>query len=113
MVKGGSAWNQKFFQAVRDRFHRMGVIRIFDREHHIGKAWRWMIGDNFPEDSLGKQQKKLKEKNRLLGRPPMSLVEFLAGIRSKNNKIHNTLYYTENQFSVISLPEQQVRPPPW
>jgi hypothetical protein len=113
MVKNGSPWNQKYFQVVRDKLHRMGVISIFDRKHHIGKAWRWMIGDNFPEQSLGEQQQKLKEKSHLPRRPPVSLVEFLADIRSKNNNIHNTLYYDESQFSGNCPSDEQVRPPPW
>ena len=41
MVAGGAAWNQQYFQIVRERLHRMGIIRIFDRQHHSGKAWRW------------------------------------------------------------------------
>ena len=58
MVEGGAAWNQKWFQAVRDKLHRMGVIRIVDRHHAVGKAWRWAAGRTSPAESLGKQQKK-------------------------------------------------------
>ena len=47
MVKDGSPWNQKYFQVVRNRLHRMGVISIFDRQHHVGKAWRWTVGTSF------------------------------------------------------------------
>jgi hypothetical protein len=110
MVKNGSPWNQKYYQVVRDRLNRMGVIRIFDRQHHIGKAWRWNIGENFPEASLGEQERKLKEK--LVKRPPVSLVEFLDDTYYKNNNLHNSLYYDEFQFSVVYEPDQQVRPPP-
>ena len=39
MVPGGAAWNQRYFQVVRERLHRMGVIRICDRNHESGKAW--------------------------------------------------------------------------
>jgi ABC-type branched-subunit amino acid transport system substrate-binding protein len=27
-VEGGAAWNQQYYQIVRERLHRMGVIRI-------------------------------------------------------------------------------------
>jgi hypothetical protein len=111
MVRNGAAWNQKYFQVVRDRLHRMGVIRIYDRQHHIGKSWRWIIGKNFPEGSLGEQERKLKDK--LVKRPPVSLVEFLAVTYNKNNNIHNSLYHDEAQFSAVCPPDQQVRPPPW
>ena len=111
MVKNGAVWNQKYFQVVRDRLHRMGVIRIYDRQHHVGKAWRWNIGENFPEASLGEQERKLKDK--LVKRPAISLVEFLADTFIKQNNIHNTLYYIETQISAVFPPDQQVRPPPW
>jgi len=113
MVKDGAAWNQKYFQVVRNRLHKMGVISIFDRQHHVGKAWRWSMGENFPEKSLGQQQRKLKAKCQLPPGDPISLVEFLTNIDSKNNNIHNTLYYAESQISAICLPDEQVRPPPW
>ena len=91
--------------------HRMGVIRIYDRQHHVGKAWRWVSGENFPEKSLGEQERKLKGK--LVKRPHVSLVEFLDDTYYKNNNLHNTLYYIETQFSAVFPPGQQVRPPPW
>jgi len=112
MVKDGSPWNQKYFQVVRNRLHRMGVISIFDREHHIGKAWRWSTGENFPEESLGQQQRKLRARCQLPPGDPISLVEFLDDIDRKNNNMHNTLYYDESQISAICLPDEQVRPPP-
>jgi hypothetical protein len=112
MVKDGSPWNQKYFQVVRNRLHKMGVISIFDRHHHVGKAWRWESGENFPEESLGQQQRKLRAKCQLPPGDPISLVEFLGDIDSKNNNMHNTLYYTESQISAICLPDEQVRPPP-
>ncbi len=112
MVKDGAAWNQKYFQVVRNRLNRMGVISIFDRHHHVGKAWRWKSGENFPEESLGQQQRKLKAKCQLPPGDSLSLVEFLGDIDSKNNNMHNTLYYTESQISAICLPDEQVRPPP-
>ncbi len=111
MVKNGSPWNQKYYQVVRNRLHRMGVISIFDRQHHVGKAWRWVSGENFPEKSLREQERKLKAK--LVKRPPVSLVEFLGDTYNKNNILHNTLYYDETQISAVFPPDQQVRPPPW
>ncbi len=111
MVKDGSPWNQKYFQVVRDRLHRMGVISIFDRKHHIGKAWRWKVGEFMPEKSLGEQERKLKDK--IPRRPSVSLVEFLGDTYYKNNTLHNTLYYIETQISAVFSPDQQVRPPPW
>ena len=65
MVTGGAAWNQQYFQIVRERLHRMGIIRIFDRQHHSGKAWRWEASDSFPADDYRKEQRKLRERSRL------------------------------------------------
>ena len=67
-------------------------------------------GRKLPEKSLGEQERKLKDK--LVKRPAIGLVEFLAGAYTYNNNIHNTLYYTETQFSAVYQPDQQVRPPP-
>ena len=112
MVKDGSPWNQKYFQVVRNRLHRMGVISIFDRQHHVGKAWRWESGENFPEESLGQQQRKLKAKCQLPPGDPISLVGFLVDIDRENNNMHNTLYYDESKNLAVSEPDEQVRPPP-
>ena len=110
MVKDGSAWNQKWFQAVRDKLHRMGVIRIVDRHHHIGKAWRWTVGENMPAGGWREEQRKFQEEHRL---PAEMAGTFEEIIGNNQQHIHNTLYYDESQFSAVSLPEQQVRPPPW
>ncbi len=113
MVKDGAAWNQKYYQIVRNRLHQMRVVQIFDRQHHVGKAWRWSLGDDFPERSLRDQQRKLKAKCQLPSGDPVSLVEFLAGMTGTTTQhLHNTLYYVESGFSAISPPEPMVRPPP-
>ena len=52
MVEGGAAWNQRYYQVVRDRLHRLGIIRITDRHHDNGKAWRWDTGTNLPIGGL-------------------------------------------------------------
>ena len=65
MVKGGAGWNQKYYQIVRDRLHRMGVISIFDRKHRVGKAWRWSVGTNMPAGSWKEEQRRVKEEHRV------------------------------------------------
>jgi len=113
MVKDGAAWNQKYFQVVRDRLNRMGVIRIFDRQHHAGKAWRWSVGDSFPEHSWKEDRRKLKEENRLPAELAKSFEEIVAADSDNdNNNLHNTLYHDEAQISAVSEPDKQVRPPP-
>ena len=95
MVKDGAAWNQKYFQVVRDRFNRMGVISIFDRQHHVGKAWRWAVGENMPSGSWKDGQHRLKEEHRLSPELAKSLEEIVADTDKNNNNIHNTLYHDE------------------
>ena len=113
MVKDGAAWNQKYFQVVRDRLNRMGVISIFDRQHHVGKAWRWSVGDSFPEHSWKEDQRKLKEEHRLPAELAKSFEEIVAADSDNdNNNLHNTLYHDEAQISAVSEPDEQVRPPP-
>jgi hypothetical protein len=106
MVKGGATWNQKHYQIVRDRLHRMGVISIFDRKHHVGKAWRWSVGKNMPAGNWKEEQRRLKEEHRV----PAELNS--EEIESKQNNVHKTLYYNECPISTVSLPDEQVRPPP-
>ena len=110
MVAGGAPWNQRYFQIVRDRLDRMGVVRIFDRNHQTGKAWRWEAGANFPAGSWKEEQRKLKCKKRGLGKP---FEEFIAvATNVLKNKLHNTLYQTDARFSDVSAPSPVVRPPP-
>jgi hypothetical protein len=113
MVKDGAAWNQKYFQVVRDRLNRMGIISIFDRQHHAGKAWRWSVGNSFPEHSWKEDQRKLKEELRLPAELAKSFEEIVAvDSDNDNNNLHNTLYHDEAQISAVSEPDEQVRPPP-
>ena len=108
MVKDGAAWNQQYFQIVRDRLERMGVVQIIDRKHRAGKAWRWDVGSEFPAESWKAHQQKHQEKI-LRGE-----AEELSVDRNKleNNKGHNTLYQIEAGFREVSPIEPAVRPPP-
>jgi hypothetical protein len=108
MVEGGASWNQRYYQLVRDRLHRMGVIRIIDRNHTTGKAWRWESGEAFPEDTWKDEQRKFREKHRL---PSGDSGEQI--ICSRENKVHNTLYQDAPQISPFSGENTLVRPPPW
>jgi hypothetical protein len=92
MVSGGAAWNQRYFKIVRDRLDRMGVIRIFDRNHCSGKAWRWSVGPEFPPRvvfSLG-------------------LITTLV----RNYQVHNTLYQMAGQILRLCDRKSDIRPPP-
>jgi hypothetical protein len=113
MVKNGAAWNQKWYQAVRDKLHRMGVIRIFDRKHSIGKAWRWMIGKNMPSGTWKEDQRRFREEHQLPAELAKTFEEIIADTGNREELQHNTLYHDESQISAVSVPEQQVRPPPW
>jgi len=85
MVEGGAKWNQRHYQIVRDRLEKMGVIRIVDRQHSAGKAWRWDSGDAFPAGTWKDEQRKFKERH-----PQVSVgVTLLIGEENE----HNTLYY--------------------
>ena len=78
MVKDGSPWNQKYFQVVRNRLNRMGVISIFDPHHHVGKAWRWTVGKNMPSDSWREDQRRFKEEHRLPAELAKTFEEIIA-----------------------------------
>ena len=103
MVLGGSAWNQKYYQLVRDKLDRMGVLRIFDREHQSGKAWCWEAGRDFPQGSFKEHEQQRKR----------SVTGTEEGTYSiKNNKVYNTLYHIPDEFVVVPTPNPRVRPPP-
>jgi hypothetical protein len=76
------AWNQTYFQLVRDHLDRIGVIEIFDRQHTAGKAWRWRMGPNFP----GRRQ---SQSWRSPGGKPKDM-----SVEKRKNKTHNSLYYS-------------------
>jgi hypothetical protein len=112
MVSDGSPWNQRYFQIVRDRLDQMGVIKIFDRKHGEGKAWRWEVGSSFPGSSWKDDQRKLKKKGLFAG---LALsFEELAGSTYPvmSNKAHNTLYEMESPILGTWGQEEVIRPPP-
>ena len=59
-----------------------------------------------PAGNWKEEQRRLKEENRV----PVELN--LVDIENKQNNVHKTLYYNECQISAVSLPEEQLRPPP-
>lgn len=110
MVKGGAAWNQGYYQIVRDKLDRMGVIQIVDREQKTGKAWRWESGSCFPAASWKEEQQQLKEKakaSRSGTEEPLPDVS-----HTRREKEHNTLYETNNRILELQASQQAVRPPP-
>jgi hypothetical protein len=109
MVEGGAPWNQRYFQIVRDRLDRMGVIRIFDKKHGQGKAWRWEAGC-FPSGSFKEEQRKLKKKGVTSG----VALDFGTQDRTfiKKNKVHNTLYQTAGRVLRLWGRKPAIRPPP-
>jgi hypothetical protein len=113
MVEYGAPWNQQYFQVVRDKLDRMGIISIFDRKHRSGKAWRWDAGDRFPEQDYREEQRKLRERNRLPAGEAASLRD-LVGITTivQNYKVHNTLYEVAEEISGLQEQIPEVRGPP-
>jgi hypothetical protein len=112
MVKNGAAWNQSYFQIVRDRLDRMGIVKIIDRQHTKGKAWRWEATPHFPSESWKAEQQKLKERCRGSGFG-QSFDEFITDISNDtHNKLHNTLYKSGSENRRLSAPHPDSRPPP-
>lgn len=112
MVVGGAPWNQTYFQVVRDRLNKMGVINIFDRNHEVNKAWKWEAGPNFPADNWRLEQQKLAERVKR-SRFGLSYKEFIANtIIVMNDKVHNTLYKTDASFLELWDRNSDIRPPP-
>ena len=113
MVAGGAAWNQQYLQIVRERLHRMGIIRIFDRQHQSGKAWRWEATDSFPADDYRKEQRKLRERSRLRTGVVGSYRDLVAGTRTiRELKVHNTLYHNADGISGLQAEIAEGRAPP-
>lgn len=110
-VVGGASWNQTYFQVVRDRLDRMGVIRIFDRCHDNNKAWRWEAGPNFPAQSWKEEQ---GEPN--WAKIGISYDEFITNTNVvMDEALHNTLYQTDARFRDrwdLWVRNPDIRPPP-
>jgi hypothetical protein len=112
MVERGAAWNQRHFQIVRDRLNKMGVFKIFDRQHRKGKAWRWKVGSSFPEQSWKDQERKLKKLAKRL-RIGVSFGEFVANTNNlRGDDVHNSLYQIDAYFQDVRHANQDIRPPP-
>ena len=118
MVVGGASWNQTFYQVVRDRLDKMGIVHIFDRQHDNNKAWRWDVGPNFPAESWEKEQQSLAElvKRSRFG---ISYQEFIAHTKIViDEALHNPV---SNRFAFSgslgpktrhSTPSRQTPPSP-
>jgi hypothetical protein len=104
MVADGAKWNQRHYQIVRDRLEKMGVIRITDRQHTAGKAWRWDSGDDFPAGSWKEEQRRFRERH------PLSSGDGIDLIGEK--KEHNTLYHYAPRFDPVDATIPLIRPPP-
>lgn len=115
MVKGGASWNQTYYQVVRGRLDRMGVLNIFDRNHDTNKAWRWVAGPNFPAQTRKEHQRKLSERSKGFGLG-VSYQEFIANTNIEmNEQVHNTLYQTDAHFLSHQRHgdrKSDIRPPP-
>jgi hypothetical protein len=112
MVEGGAPWNQQYFQVVRDRMDRMGIISIFDRNHRSGKAWRWEAGE-FPSQDYREEQRKLREQSRLPAGEAGSYRDLVAITTNVMNfKVHNTLYQDGEGISGLREEIPEVRGPP-
>ena len=113
MVEDGAAWNQQYYQIVRERLNRMGVIKIVDRQHASGKAWRWEAGDRFPAEDYRKEQRKLRERSRLRTGVVGSYRDLVAGDTSNRNwNLHNTLYHDAATISGLRPDMAEGRAPP-
>ena len=90
----------------------MGVIRILDKKHRTGKAWRWESGD-FPSEDYREDQRKAKEK---LGLPTGEAGDYrdLMGVTTsvRNFKVHNSLYQDAEGISGFQQEIAEVRGPP-
>jgi hypothetical protein len=103
MVANGAPWNQRYYQIVREKFHRLDVIRIIDRNHKKDKAWRWVAGTYFPGNNFRETQRKLRKR-----RPSITRI-----IIVKTHKVHNTLYKNRDSFHELLDKVPVIRPPPW
>ena len=109
LVENGAAWNQRHFQIVRDRFHRMGVIKIVDRHHERGKAWRWEAGSRFPSFMSKEESRRLKRSRRMV----VAVGQASSFTNTTNSKsLHNTLYQPDAEIRGTRGWKLVERPPP-
>jgi hypothetical protein len=90
----------------------MGIIRIFDKKHRSGKAWRWDSGD-FPSQDCKEEQRTAEEKLGLLAGEAGDHRD-LVGSTSivMDFKRHNTLYQDAEGISGFTDRNLPVRAPP-
>lgn len=104
MIENGANWNQNYYQIIRDRLDKMGIITITDRNHEHGKAWRWESGEDFPEGTWKEEQRKLRERGKRSSGDDM--------VMNREKKVHNTLYQDALVFGPIAATIPLVRAPP-
>lgn len=114
IVKEGAPWNQRYFQIVRNRLHSMGVVKIIDRNHRQGKAWKWDTGPNFPKSGSWKEaHSQLDEEHRLPAGLTPNFEKLSANIIvDKKHNLPNTLYHVMGRFHKSKGHQLFARPPP-
>jgi len=109
LIEDAPSWNQNYFKVVRIHLERIGVVRIFDKNHEAGKAWRWAKGENFPAKMRDRCHTTVTSSSRRLS--TASAKEWLEkGIRKE--EVHKSLYHLPHRFSEFAIQSHLYRGPP-
>ena len=114
LIEDTPSWNQTYFQVVRNHLEKIGVVKIFDKNHQSGKAWRWEKGDNFPtiiqDQHSEKRVRRAGTSNN--GRLSTAGAREWVGKGIRKERIHNSLYQTLRPNSGIVMQNSLHRGPP-
>lgn len=100
LVPNAPSWNQSYFQVVRDHLEHVGIVKIIDKEHQIGKAWKWDKGEKFPGERKSSDE------------GPTEVKERKEEKEIKEEYVYNTLYQIHDQYLQIEAHGWPNRAPP-
>lgn len=114
LVSDTPSWNQTYFQIVRNHLEKIGVINIFDKNHQVGKAWKWEMGENFPTKTQDQHSEKRVRRAGTSnnGRLSTAGAREWVGKRIRKERIHNSLYQTLRPNSGKGIQNDLHRGPP-
>ncbi len=126
LVPDAPSWNQTYFQVARRHLETIGVIDIYDKNHSVGKAWRWRKGANFPQkmregrrsgcsnDSSSCKLSDIKSLCKPIGTMRLSTegAREWEGRGIEKEYVHNSLYHLSQQNTVTTIHKSHYRGPP-
>ena len=108
------SWNQLHFKIVRCHLEKNGVVKIIDKYHQAGKAWKWEKGINFPTKMRDRQSgtKVRRVGASIKERPSTAGAREWVGKSIRKKRIHKSLYHPLPEFQTLSVQNKCYRGPP-